>query len=126
MPAGSRYEPLVTDRKPTPLALPAAPSTEELLSHLVEQGGPASRKRAIKTAAEKRRDTFMIQVKAAIDAKGLEPLPPKERLAYYKDLPVDKWLEWQQRFPSGPYGFETVWKDYQELRQRELNGDFND
>lgn len=73
-----------------------------------------------------RRDTFMIQVKAAIEGKGLRPLPPKERLAWYKSLPVDVWMEWQQRFPDGPYGYVKVWDDYQALRQREIDGDFNE
>lgn len=118
-----------------PFQLPAGPSippTQPTLEFFHRQlaltGYTASSKKKLIHAFALYKAKLWAKVwTAAMDSLNLEKKPPDGRLIYYLRLSIvhpETWEEWYLKIPTGKYGYEVHWRDYQELRIRALKGDF--
>lgn len=115
-----------------PFQLPGAPPTMPPLRYFLgrmalEGYSPAARSRLIQRFADRKAKLWQVVWTAAMDSLGLKSAPPADRLLFYLRMSAlypDRWTEWQLKIPTGKYGFEKHWQDYQELRIRAIRGDF--
>lgn len=83
---------------------------------------PANRRTfVLDEIAEQAVSQFQTKLDAAWNALGLVRMPPRDRLAMYRQKPQAVWDEQRAKYPED---YAEDWKDYQDLRQRELDGDF--
>lgn len=111
-----------------PTVAPTQPTLEYFLRELSLSGyTPSSRKKLIQTFAKFRAKLWVKVWTASMDSMGLQEAEPADRLLYYLRMSIlhsDRWLEWYERIPTGKYGYEKHWADYQDLRHRGIVGDF--
>lgn len=114
--------------QPGPSTPPRQPTLEYFLRGLSLMGyTPSSRRKLILAFAKYKAKLWVKMWTAAMDSMGLEMAAPAERLLYYLRMSIvhpEYWTEWQLKIPTGKYGYENHWNDYQELRQRGIRGDF--
>lgn len=114
--------------EPGPSTPPSQPTLEFFLRQLALNGyTPNSEDKLIATFAKYKAKLWVKMWDAAMKSLNLKPKPPDGRLLYYLRMSIvhpEWWEEWQAKIPTGKYGYEQHWADYQELRLRGVKGDF--